>query len=632
MPEGDLIDELMLHWEAARQKGLNPQPEELCAEHPQLIDVLRQRILAVRTMERVLGVHPNDPQATQPHGDRAGAPLPQIPGYEVVGVVDEGGMGVVYEARQRGLGRTVALKMISGKQLGPTQVARFRAEAEASARLQHPNFVQIFEVGEVDGRPFFSMEYVDGGTLAQYLSRTRPGPRQAAELVSTLAQAVHAAHAQGVIHRDLKPANILLQKDEGRRMKDESEQKRHPSDSSFILHPSSFVPKIADFGLAKRMYEDGGHTRTGEILGTPSYMAPEQAEGRKELVGPATDVYALGVVLYECLTGRPPFQGDNVLESLRRVTTEDPAPLSRLAPSTPPDLDAICLKCLEKAPAARYASARELAEDLGRFLNGQPVKARRIGRIRRAGKWARRHPQSVALAGIVALVTIGCLFYLINDYRAQWELRRKAEQEAVLVHEILHRNCFQCHGQDPADVKKNLNILDHRQLLNTERKIVVPGDPEHSRLIQRIADGSMPPEEKEEHLPRVTETELVILRDWILGGAPPLPPLDPDTPPVVPYSEIAAKAMGIFHKHCYECHKFNVAKGGIKILNYRLLVTVRQVVVPGKPEESELFQLITSKDDDIRMPSMGEDPLPPEAIATIRQWIEEGAPPFPKKK
>jgi serine/threonine protein kinase len=612
MQENDLLDELMLRWEAARQLGKDPRPEELCAEYPQLISQVRQRIHAVQTMERVLGFNPHGPEPTLktptvvvgPDGDL----LPQIPGYEIVRVVDEGGMGIVYEARQRDLGRRVAVKMISGMRFGPTQVARFRAEAEASARLQHANFVQIFEIGQVNGRPFFSMEYVDGGSLAQHLSHTRPSPRRAAELVSTLAQAIHVAHACGIVHRDLKPSNVML--------------------------TAAGIPKIADFGLAKRLDDDSGHTRTGEVLGTPSYVAPEQAAGQKEQIGPATDVYALGAILYELLAGRPPFRGANPLDTLRQVATQDPMPPSRLAPSTPPDLEAICLKCLEKAPAARYASAWELAEDLRRFLNGQPVRARRTGTIRRAWKWIRRHPQGVALAGTVAVIAILPIFSLIGHYRAQRHLSRKAEQEAVRVREILQRNCFECHGQDPGKIKKNLNVLDHRQLLNPERKIVVPGDPDHSRLIQRIADGSMPPEEEEERLPRVTETELVILKDWVLGGAPPLPPPDPEqpTPPVVPYSELAAQTREIFHVYCYQCHKFDVAKGGIKILNYRLLVNVRQVIVPGKPEDSELYKLITSSDEDVRMPPSEEKPLSPEAIATIRQWIQEGAPPFPKKK
>ncbi len=628
MPHSDIIDELMLRWEAARQQGQNPRPEELCAENPQLLTQVRQRIHAVQTMERVLGVNQDDSEATLPPTDPDGGPLPQIPGYHIVRVVDEGGMGVVYEARQRDLGRTVAIKMISGMRLGPTQVARFRAEAEASARLQHANFVQIFEVGQVNGRPFFSMEYVDGGSLAQHLRHTRPSPRHAAELVCTLAQAIHTAHERGIVHRDLKPSNVML--------------------------TAAGIPKIGDFGLAKRLDDDAGHTRTGEVLGTPSYMAPEQAAGQKEQIGPATDVYALGAILYELLTGRPPFRGDSPLDSLRQVTTQDPVTPSRLAPSTPPDLEAICLKCLEKAPAARYASAHELAEDLGRYLNVQPVRARRIGKIHRAWRWFRRHPQGVALGVALAVLAVLPVLYLIGLYRAQSDIDRKVEQEAARsklkaeqeaariqlkaqqeaprVREILQRNCFECHGQDPGKTKKNLNILDHQQLLNKERKIVVPGDPEHSRLIQRIADGSMPPEEEETRLPRVTETELAILKDWVLGGAPPLPPLDPKTPPVVPYSELAAKTMAIFRKNCYQCHKFDVAKGGIKILNYRLLVNVRKVIVPGKPEDSDLYKLISSKDEDARMPPAGERPLPPEAIATIRQWIQEGAPPFPKKK
>jgi hypothetical protein len=612
MPENDIIDELMLRWETARQRGQNPRPEELCAEHPQLITQVRRRIHAVQTMERVLGVNQRDPEATLkspsagvgPDGDL----LPQIPGYEIVRVVGQGGMGVVYEARQRDLGRTVAVKMISGMRLGPTQVARFRREAEASARLQHANFVQIFEVGQVNGRPFFSMEYVDGGSLAQHLSHTRPKPRQAAALVSTLAQAIHTAHACGIVHRDLKPSNVLL--------------------------TAAGIPKIADFGLAKRLDDDAGCTRTGEVLGTPSYMAPEQAAGQREHIGPATDVYALGAILYELLTGRPPFQGTSPLDSLRLVTTQEPVVPSRLAPSTPPDLEAVCLKCLEKSPGARYASARELSEDLGRFLNGQPVAARRIGRIRRVGKWVRRHPRGAALAVALSGLAVFPVLSLIGECRAQRQLGLKAEQEAPRVREILERNCFACHGRDPGRLRKNLNILDHHQLLSTERRIVVPGDPEHSRLIQRIADGSMPPEEEETRLPRVTEAELAILTDWVLGGAPPLPPPDPEhpIPPVVPYSELAAKAMGILQEHCYKCHRFDVAKGGIKILNYRLLVNVRKVVVPGKPGGSELYKLITSADEDSRMPPSEESPLPPEAIATIRQWIEEGAPPFPKQQ
>jgi len=582
-------------------------PVELCAECPQLIDEVRRRIRAVVDMEQVMGVGGDDQALTAPrsapeaHEDE----YPSIPGYEIIRVVDQGGMGIVYEARQMELGRTVAVKMISGVRSAPSLLARFRAEAAASARLQHPNFVQIFEVGQVNGRPFFSMEFVKGGSLAQQLARQRPSPRHAAELVETLAQAIHTAHECGIVHRDLKPANVMLTPDG--------------------------IPKIADFGLAKLLDAEHSHTQTGEILGTPSYMAPEQASGTRETIGPATDVYSLGAIFYELLTGQPPFRGASALDSLRLLTSQEPVAPTRLVQAIPPDLEAICLKCLEKTPRLRYPSARELAEDLRRFLDGQPVSARRIGKIGRAWKWARRHPQGVALAGAAIVLVIIPAMALLGHWRAQQQLRRTALEQAPLVREILERNCFSCHGQDPADIKKNLNILDHKLLLDKKRRLVVPGAPADSRIIQRIADGSMPPEEDEIHLPRVSEMELSILKDWVLGGAPPLPPEDPEAPtaPVVPYSELAAKTKAIFHKHCYQCHKYDVAKGGIKILNYRLLVTVRQVVVPGNPEDSELFQLLTTTDNALRMPRPPGQPLSAKEIATIREWIEEGAPPFP---
>jgi mono/diheme cytochrome c family protein/predicted Ser/Thr protein kinase len=606
----DRIDDLMLRWEAARQQGQQLTPHELCADAPQLLDELRRRIRAVLDMEQLLGVVEHDAQRTLPRSRPAGPlfPLPRIPGYEIVRVVDQGGMGVVFEARQTELGRTVAIKMIGDAWLRPKLAARFRAEAEAAARLQHPHFVQVFEVGQVNGHPFFSMEYVDGGSLAHFLARQRPSVRRAAELVETLALAMHTAHERGIVHRDLKPSNIMLTADG--------------------------TPKIADFGLAKRLGESPGHTHTGEILGTPGYMAPEQAEGKQEQVGPLTDVYALGAVLYELLTGQPPFQGVSPFDSLRLVVSQEPVAPSRLVPAVPRDLEAICLKALEKTPDRRYASARELAVDLRRFLNGQPVTARRTGPLQRGWKWVRRHPQAAALAGILivlALVPVGLLYH---RHRTHEQVRLRAVQQAPQVREILQRNCFECHGQDPGNIKKNFDVLNHRLLLDSERRIIVPGHPDDSRLIQRIADGSMPPEEEELRLPRVTEQELAILRDWVLGGAPPLPPADParPTPPVAPYSPLAAQVQAIFEKHCYECHKYDEARGGIKILHHRLLVTVRKVVLPGRPEDSELFQLIASDDEEQRMPPPPKARLSAQEIAVIRQWIAEGAPPFSKAR
>ncbi|MBI2808293.1 MAG: protein kinase [Planctomycetes bacterium] len=606
------LEDLMHRWEEARRQGQPVAPERLAADCPHLLDDLRRQIQAVVAMEQILGMTEQDPKRTMLSPDRVidpdGEPLPSIPGYHILRLIDQGGMGIVYEARQTDLGRTVAIKMMSAGRLRPKYLARFRAEAAAAAHLQHPNFVQIFEVGDIQGRPFFSMEFISGGSLADLLTKQPFNARDAAHLVETLARAIHTAHKRGIVHRDLKPSNIMLT-EEG-------------------------TPKIADFGLAKRLDADTDHTRTGEVLGTPSYMAPEQAEGKKDRIGPATDIYALGAVLYELLAGKPPFQGINPLDALRQVVNVDPTPPSAFAPQTPRDLEAICLKCLEKSPAQRYASALELADDLRRYLDGKPVTARHLGWLGRTWKMVRRHPQGVALVGSLAVLVCLPLLWLFGQVRTEREIRRRAEAQAPMVREILQRNCFECHGENSARIEKNLNILDHGQLVDGLRRIVVPGHPENSRLIQRIADGSMPPEEDEERLPRVTEKELTILKDWILGGAPPLPAEDPAKPvaSAVPYSEIAVEVKSIFRNHCYECHKYDEAKGGIKILHHRLLVTVRKVVVPGRPDESELFHLITEKDNEARMPPKSAPRLSAENIATIRRWIEVGAPPFPKEK
>jgi WD40 repeat protein len=289
-------------------------------------------------------------------------------------------MGVVYKARHLALNRIVALKMIrAGSDAGPELRARFEAESEAVARLQHPNIVQIYEVGDADGCPFCALEFVEGGSLAEKLARTPLSPRDAAELVQTLAGGMEAAHAKWVVHRDLKPANVLLTADG--------------------------VPKVTDFGLAKLMGEESGQTQTGSILGTPSYMAPEQAEGRVHAIGPVTDVYALGAILYECLTGRPPFKGASMMETLEQVRRREPVPPSQLQPTVPRDLETVCLKCLHKEPGKRYASAAALAEDLCRFLAGEPVLARPVGRLGRGWRWCRRNPV-LAVVGTFALVVL----------------------------------------------------------------------------------------------------------------------------------------------------------------------------------------------------------------------------------
>jgi serine/threonine protein kinase len=280
-----------------------------------------------------------------------GAPPPLFGDYELVAEVARGGMGVVYRARQRTLNREVALKMIlSGRLASPEDMQRFRAEAEAAAALQHPNIVQIHEVGAIEGQHYFSMQFIDGRTLAHRLADGPLPSRDAARYVRQVARAVHYAHLRGILHRDLKPSNILIDADD--------------------------EPHITDFGLAKRLGGDSGQTRTGSILGTPSYMAPEQAGGKIKELGPWTDVYGLGALLYELLTGRPPFKAETPMDTVVQVLENDPVPPRLLNPKVDQELETVCLKCLEKDPQRRYPSAEALADDLTRYLNGDPIQAR----------------------------------------------------------------------------------------------------------------------------------------------------------------------------------------------------------------------------------------------------------------
>jgi WD40 repeat protein len=351
---------------------------------------------------------------------------PLVAGYDLLAEVGRGGSAVVYRARHRDLGRIVALKMIlAGAHASANVRARFRAEAEAVARLQHPNIVQIFEVGERDGCPYLALEYVAGGTLAQHLQGMPLPARRAGELTETLARTVHHAHENGVVHRDLKPANVLLHMaDGGLRIDGESA----------ICNLQSAVLKIADFGLAKYLGADAGRTQTGLILGTPSYMAPEQAAGRGREIGPAADVYALGVILYETLTGRPPFRGESMADTLQQVQFGEPVPPSRFQPRVPRDLQTVCLKCLEKQPGKRYASAQALADDLRRFLAGQPIMARPTPPWERARKWARRSPALAALAGVSAAALLILLVgggWFTQALRQEAAEARRQRQAAV---------------------------------------------------------------------------------------------------------------------------------------------------------------------------------------------------------
>jgi hypothetical protein len=358
-------------------------PEEVCRDCPELLPEVRQRWRTFRLVDGSVAALFPDPEtptradATQrvPHP----ADLPQVPGYRVDALLGHGGMGVVYRAWHLRLNRAVALKMLlAGHCARPEELERFLREAPAVASLRHGNIVQVYDVGDVNGQPYFTMELVEGGNLTDQIHGVPQPAHKAAALVATLADAIHAAHQSGLVHRDLKPSNILL--------------------------TSDGTPKVTDFGLARRLEGEAGLTLSGAPLGTPSYMAPEQARGNKAAIGTATDVYALGAILYEMLTGRPPFNADSAAATLQQVLTDEPVPPARLNPRVPRDLTTICLKCLAKEPHRRYASAAALAEDLRRFLRGETIAARRAGRVERLARWARRSPAIAALLAITLLV------------------------------------------------------------------------------------------------------------------------------------------------------------------------------------------------------------------------------------
>jgi serine/threonine protein kinase len=319
-----------------------------------------------------------------PSADRT---MPVVQGYEILEELGRGGMGVVYKARQISLKRVVALKMVlAGAHASAEDVARFRREAEAAAQLHHPNIVQIHEIGEQDGCPYFSLEFMNGGSLAQRIHGAPQPARWSAQLIETLARAIHVAHQHGIVHRDIKPGNVLL--------------------------TSEGIVKITDFGLAKRLEAGGDQTKTGTVFGTPRYMPPEQASGKQRAINPRTDIYSLGAILYELLTGRPPFQAETPLDTLLQVLEREPIRPRSVNPAVPRDLETICLKAMAKEPYRRYASAEEMAQDLGRFVNGQPIQARPIGWPERFWRWCRRNPGLAGLSAVAAIL-LGALTILL---------------------------------------------------------------------------------------------------------------------------------------------------------------------------------------------------------------------------
>jgi eukaryotic-like serine/threonine-protein kinase len=388
-------------------------PEEVCVSWPELLPEVARRWQEIRGVRAELdAMFPTQRAADRPSFSADETPLPRIPGYEVETVLGRGGMGVVFRARHVRLNRVVALKMaLADAYAGPQERSRFQREAEAVAQLQHPHVVQIHDVGDSEGRPYFTMEYVDGGSLAERIRNAPQSACQAAELLETLANAVHAAHRHGIVHRDLKPANVLM--------------------------TSDGTPKIGDFGLARHLDGEASITPAGTALGTPSYMSPEQARGPSSTIGPAADIYALGAILYETLTGRPPFHAATAAETVLQVLSQEPVPPSRLNATVPRELETICLKCLHKQPQRRYPSAAALAEDLHRFQRGQPILGRRMSRPERLLRWIRRNPSTTALAcSVVALVGLSA-GAAMREWAATAERRHESEKASARLDYVL---------------------------------------------------------------------------------------------------------------------------------------------------------------------------------------------------
>ena len=441
MIEDDVIDELLSIWHERFDRGEFVSAVALCADRPELIPELERRIeplKAMATLARSLADGRGEPKETGVPNSTSPASV-QVPGYELIARLGEGGMGTVYRARDERLKRLVALKVLHGGLAAARHFDRFRVEAEAIARVQHPHIVQVFAIGElvIPGEastlPYLALEYVNGESLDKVFASGRIKPGEAARLVRILAHAVHAAHVAGVIHRDLKPANVLLA----------------PAVAGNSGSFSFGFPKVADFGLARLLDTDQRQTLTGTVMGTPAYMAPEQAEGRSD-IGPAADVWALGVVFYEALTGNVPFKGDSVLTTLDMIRRRPPQPPREVCGDVPVGLEVICLRCLEKDPTARYLTAAALAEELDHF-SGSSDKIRSEAPIC-AIKRRQRHKVSSKLIILIAWLAGGIVMvisiYNIYINNLNIFIHNEKQNHTTVATQVVYLNCLGTGGGD----------------------------------------------------------------------------------------------------------------------------------------------------------------------------------------
>ncbi len=464
-----LLDEVLTAYLKAVDAGEQPDRQELLARHPDLAGELQEFFAEQDRLDGWTG--PLWPVAQAARGEAAqtprteftvadstAAPAPgatsMLGGYELLEEIGRGGMGVVYKARQRTPSRLVALKTVRAADLASAaEVQRFKNEADLVAALDHPHIVPVYEVGEAQGCLYFSMKLLEGGSLDRQLARFSAEPKTAARLLAAVARAVHHAHQRGILHRDLKPGNILVD--------------------------AAGQPHVTDFGLAKRVEVDSSLTRSGVLIGTPSYMAPEQTSGVRGAITIATDVYGLGAVLYAMLTGQPPFRGDHVLETLRQVREQEPQSPSAVNPRVDRDLATITLKCLGKEPEQRYPSAAALANDLERWLKDEPIRARRPSWRQVAAKWARRH-RPVVWAGAVVLL----LAALLGGVNLLWYFQQRLAADQQVEEALRDSLRWQQEGKYPealAALRPAASLADSGSISRTLRE----------RVVERHADLAM---------------------------------------------------------------------------------------------------------------------------------------------